>query len=111
MLSGEADDIGLDGAVVLVLPGFVIALLDWHADTINSVFVGIVSPHLVRRWVNHDPARSLLPSALLAGLFLVVADIGVRLLPTSSELKLGGVAALLGAPVFIWIAARRRVSP
>ncbi|MEM6702838.1 MAG: iron ABC transporter permease [Acidobacteriota bacterium] len=74
-------------------------------------FVGIVSPHLVRRWVNHDPARSLLPSALLAGLFLVVADIGVRLLPTSSELKLGVVAALLGAPVFIWIAARRRVSP
>ena len=71
-------------------------------------FVGIVAPHLVRPLVNHDPARTLAPSALLAGLILVLADIGVRLAPTDAELKLGVVAALLGAPVFIWIAARRR---
>jgi iron complex transport system permease protein len=71
-------------------------------------FVGIVAPHMVRPLVNHDPARSLLPSALLAGLILVVADIGVRLLPTNSELKLGVVAALIGAPAFAWIAFRRR---
>ena len=71
-------------------------------------FVGIVAPHLVRPLVNHDPARSLLPSALLAGLLLVLADIGVRVLPTNTELKLGVVAALVGAPVFVWIAMRRR---
>ncbi|MBM3927975.1 MAG: iron ABC transporter permease [Sphingomonadales bacterium] len=71
-------------------------------------FVGIVAPHLVRPWVGHDPARSLLPSALLAGLFLVLADIGVRLIPTTSELRLGVVAALVGAPLFVAIAARRR---
>lgn len=70
-------------------------------------FVGIVAPHLVRPLVGHDPARSLVPSALLAGLFLVLADIGVRLLPTEGELKLGVVAALVGAPLFVWIAARR----
>ncbi len=73
-------------------------------------FVGIVAPHLVRPFVNHDPARSLLPSALLAGLILVLADIGVRLIPTNAELKLGVVAALIGAPVFIWIAVQRRVT-
>lgn len=73
-------------------------------------FVGIVAPHIVRPWVDHDPARSLLPSATAAGLFLVVADIGVRVLPTDSELKLGVVAALVGAPLFAVIAARRRTS-
>lgn len=73
-------------------------------------FVGIVAPHLVRPFVHHDPARTLAPAALLAGLILVLADIGVRVAPTDTELKLGVVAALLGAPVFIWIAARRRVS-
>ena len=73
-------------------------------------FVGIVAPHLVRPLVNHDPARTLAPSAMLAGLILVLADIGVRVAPTDAELKLGVVAALLGAPVFIWIAARRRVT-
>ena len=72
-------------------------------------FVGIVAPHLVRPFVHHDPARTLIPSALLGGLLLVMADIAVRLLPTTTELKLGVVAALIGAPAFIWIAARRRL--
>ncbi len=71
-------------------------------------FVGIVAPHVVRPMVDHDPARSLLPSALLAGLILVLADIGVRLVPTVNELKLGIVAALIGAPAFIWIAMQQR---
>ena len=69
--------------------------------------MGIVAPHLVRPLVDHDPARTLAPSALLAGLILVLADIGVRIAPTSAELRLGVVAALIGAPFFIWIAARR----
>lgn len=69
-------------------------------------FVGIVAPHLVRPLVGHDPARLLVPSALLGALVLVLADIGVRLLPTDAELRLGVVAALVGAPVFAWIAAR-----
>lgn len=73
-------------------------------------FVGIVAPHLVRPWLRYDPARLLVPSALLGALILVLADIGVRVLPTDSELKLGVVASLLGAPVFIWIAARRRLA-
>ena len=71
-------------------------------------FVGIVAPHVIRPFVRYDPARTLLPSALLAGLFLVLADIGVRILPTQTELKLGVVAALFGAPAFIWIAIKRQ---
>ena len=73
-------------------------------------FVGIVAPHIIRPFVNYDPARSLLPSALLAGLILVLADILVRLMPTNTELKLRVVAALIGAPAFIWIAMQRRVT-
>jgi iron complex transport system permease protein len=70
-------------------------------------FIGIVAPHLVRPWTAHDPARSLVPSGLLGGVLLVLADLGVRLLPTQAELHLGVVAALIGAPAFAWIAARR----
>ncbi|MGC5198957.1 iron chelate uptake ABC transporter family permease subunit, partial [Aphanothece microscopica] len=71
-------------------------------------FVGLVAPHLVRPWVGHDPARTLAPSALLGGLILVAADSVVRVAPGATELKLGVAAALIGAPVFVWIAARRR---
>lgn len=73
-------------------------------------FVGIVAPHLVRPWVRHDPASTLLPAALLGALLLVLADIGVRVLPTGTELKLGVVAALIGAPVFVRIATRRQAT-
>lgn len=71
-------------------------------------FVGIVAPHLVRPLTGYDPARSLLPSALLGGVMLVLADILVRLMPTAAELKLGVVAAIVGAPAFAWIAAQRK---
>ena len=73
-------------------------------------FVGIVAPHFVRPLVHHDPARTVLPAALLGGLLVLVADIVVRVLPSVTELKRGVVAALLGAPVFVWIAMRRRGS-
>ena len=72
-------------------------------------FVGIVAPHVLRPFVRHDPARLLVPSALLGAVILVAADIGVRLIPTVSELRLGVVAALIGAPVFVWIAAKGRI--
>jgi iron complex transport system permease protein len=39
-------------------------------------------------------------------MILLVADISVRVFPLQQELKLGVAAALLGGPVFIWIAAR-----
>ncbi len=70
-------------------------------------FVGIVAPHLVRPWVNYRPGAVLIPAALVAGLILLAADLLVRTLPTHTELKLGVVAALIGAPAFVWIASRR----
>ncbi len=73
-------------------------------------FVGIVAPHLARSFVDYDPARALVPSALMAALFLILADIGVRIIPTQNELKLGVVAALIGAPAFVWIAMQRRAN-
>lgn len=68
-------------------------------------FVGIIAPHLVRRHVDHLPGRTLLPAALLAGALLVLADTLIRLLPARGELRLGVVAALFGAPLFVLIAA------
>jgi iron complex transport system permease protein len=71
-------------------------------------FVGIIAPHVIRPWVSYDPARTLLPAGLFAGIILMLADIAVRLAPTTNELKLGVVAALIGAPAFVWIAAARQ---
>ncbi len=70
-------------------------------------FIGIMAPHIVRPFVGYDPARTLAPSAFLGGIILVLADIFIRLIPTPTELRLGVVAALIGAPAFVWIAMQR----
>ncbi len=71
-------------------------------------FVGIVAPHLVRPLVGYDPSRTLIPSALLGGTMLVLADIAIRILPSTNELKLGVVVAMIGAPIFILVVVQRR---
>jgi iron complex transport system permease protein len=71
-------------------------------------FVGLVAPHLVRGLVRHDPGRLMLPASLAGAALLLAADIGVRLVPAQSEIKVGVVTALIGAPFFILLVFRRR---
>ncbi|MEM1284756.1 MAG: iron ABC transporter permease [Pseudomonadota bacterium] len=72
-------------------------------------FIGLVAPHLVRPLVGYDPARLLLPATLSGACLLLVADLVVRLVPTSGEpLKVGVVTALVGAPFFLALVMRER---
>lgn len=71
-------------------------------------FVGLVAPHLVRPFLRYDPGRLLVPAALGGALLLMVADIVVRLIPSQTELKVGVLTALIGAPFFIMLIFRRR---
>jgi iron complex transport system permease protein len=71
-------------------------------------FVGLVAPHLVRRFYGSDPARTLLPSALAGAALLLAADIIVRLVPGPLEIKIGVITALIGVPFFIAMIFRER---
>lgn len=71
-------------------------------------FVGLVAPHLVRPLVAYDPARALLPAGLAGAALLLAADCAVRLIPSSVEVKIGVLTAILGVPFFLWIIVRRR---
>jgi iron complex transport system permease protein len=64
-------------------------------------FIGLVAPHLVRRAVDADPARVLLPGALVGAALLTGADIAVRAIPAADELRIGVVTALIGVPFFL----------
>jgi iron complex transport system permease protein len=71
-------------------------------------FVGLVLPHAVRLIVGPSN-RPLLPlSALVGGIFLVWADTAARTVFDPRELPVGIVTALIGAPVFAVMLARRR---
>ena len=71
-------------------------------------FVGLILPHAVRLLVGPGH-RALLPlSALVGAIFLVWADTIARTIFDPRELPVGIVTALIGAPVFALLLARRR---
>lgn len=71
-------------------------------------FVGLVLPHAVRLLVGSQH-RALLPlSALVGAIFLVWADTIARTAFDPRELPVGIVTAIVGAPVFALLLARRR---
>ena len=71
-------------------------------------FIGLIVPHLIRPLTDRSPSAILLPSALGGAALLTLSDIAVRLIPTTSELKLGVVTAFLGIPIFLLHLLRER---
>ncbi len=71
-------------------------------------FIGLVAPQIMRPFVNYDPARLLIPAALAGAALLLTADIIVRLVPSASEINIGIVTALIGAPFFIVLIMQQR---
>ena len=71
-------------------------------------FVGLIVPHLVRPLTDRRPSAVLLPAGLGGAALLTLADIGTRLVPTATPLKLGVVTAFLGVPVFVYHLLRER---
>lgn len=71
-------------------------------------FVGLIVPHLIRPLTDRSPSAILLPSAIGGAALLTLADLGVRIIPTTNELKLGVVTAFLGVPIFLLHLMRER---
>jgi iron complex transport system permease protein len=66
-------------------------------------FVGLIVPHILRRFVGHDHLF-LAPACLLGGgAFLTVCDAAARTVMAPAELPVGILTALLGGPFFLWL--------
>ena len=72
-------------------------------------FVGLIVPHLCRLLVGTDH-RWLLPlTAVVGAVLLTAADVVGRVIARPDEVEVGIVTALIGAPVFIALARRKKV--
>lgn len=72
-------------------------------------FVGLITPHIVRPFVNNEPGKTLLLSCPIGALIVLMSDIVIRTLPTSGEMKLGVLTALIGTPFFLYLIFRQKV--
>ena len=71
-------------------------------------FVGLLAPHMVRRFVGTDH-RVLIPaSALLGAAFVVLCDIAARMLFAPFELPVGILLSLIGGPFFLHLLLHRK---
>lgn len=103
-----AQGLGVSLVRTRILALIAIALLCGAAVSIAGPigFIGLVVPQIIRRLVSVD-LRVMVPlSACCGALVLLLADIAARTLFTPHELATGVMTALVGAPVFILMAAR-----
>ena len=71
-------------------------------------FVDLVAPHIVRRLFGSSHKYVIPMSALFGGAFMVICDLAARTVASPSELPVGAVTAIIGAPFFAYIYFGRR---
>ena len=94
---------GLAAALIVVLAGSAVAV----SGPIG--FIGLLVPHIIRRLVGGDQVTVIALSAIAGPLLLNAADLAGRIAAFPSEMPVGIVTALVGAPAFLLILWRQRV--
>lgn len=107
----EARSFGLnvkrDRAVIIFAASVITALSVSIAGVIG--WVGVVIPHFARMLVGPD-YRKLLPASLSLGIsYLIVIDDLCRLV-SATEIPIGVITGIIGAPLFIYFIYKKKVS-
>ena len=90
--------------IYIIVVSFIIAIIVCKCGIIG--FVGLIIPHLTRGLVGTNHWK-LMPVAILIGaIFIMVADIVARTL-AASEIPIGIITSLCGAPVFAYIMLKK----
>ena len=105
-----AESLGMKAGRVRILLLAVAAALAGAAVSFAGLlgFVGLIAPHMMRRFTG-DEARYLLPASALGGAaLLLICDTASRTLFAPYELPVGITLAFIGGPFFIWLLLRQR---
>ncbi|MBR0716302.1 iron ABC transporter permease [Bradyrhizobium liaoningense] len=100
--------IDVDRLRLLVISGVALGVGGAVAVSGTIGFIGLVAPHLMRPLIGHDPSRLLVPSALAGSSLLLASDIAVRIIPSTSDIKVGVLTSIIGVPFFLYLIVRER---
>jgi iron complex transport system permease protein len=111
LLAGEreATHLGVDVPRVRVVVYVAASILTAFAVSVSGSigYVGLLVPHAMRLLFGSDH-RMLLPTSAFGGaIVVVIADTIARTVVAPSEISVGAVTALVGAPFFIYLLRRR----
>ncbi len=71
-------------------------------------FVGLLGPHICRKFVGTDHRKLALASLFFGGAFLVICDTAARILWSPAEVPVGVLTSLIGSVFFLWLLVRGR---
>jgi iron complex transport system permease protein len=105
-----AASLGIDVARTRIALVAGTALAVGAATAVTGVigFVGLLVPHVLRPFAGHRPSLLLPASALAGAIFLLTADIGLRVAQPWMDLRVGVLTALIGTPFFVWLVLKTR---
>jgi iron complex transport system permease protein len=108
--AAESLGVNVEALRLIVIIGVALGVGASVAVAGSIAFIGLVAPHLMRPLVNHDPARLLLPAGLAGSALLLAADIAVRIIPSTTDIKVGVLTSIIGVPFFLYLILRQRQS-
>ena len=100
-----AKSLGVNTRAVMLISMGICSLLSAVAVSFVGIisFLGLVAPHIMRRFVGND-YRYLVPSSAVAGaLLLILADTFGRSIMAPVVLPIGALTSFLGAPMFLFL--------
>jgi iron complex transport system permease protein len=107
---GEQDALalGVDVRRVKLMVYIAASMITGAAVAVGGVigFVGLIMPHAVRLMGGSDNRLVIPGSALGGAAFLLVADTMARTVIAPSEIHIGVVTAIVGAPGFVYLLRR-----
>ena len=89
----------------MILSSVIVGFAVYAAGMIG--FIGLVIPHIVRMLFGTDHKRLIPLSALLGSVFLIWADVACRIILENSEIPIGILVSIIGAPCFIYLLIKR----
>jgi len=103
----EARTMGINAGRLRTVVIFCATLITAASVAVSGMigWVGLVIPHLARRMTGNNYQRLMPASMLLGALFLLVVDDVSRTLFTT-EIPIGILTSLIGAPFFIYLISR-----
>lgn len=89
----------------LLITSLIIGVLVYAAGTIG--FIGLIIPHVVRMIFGTDHKKLIPISALVGAIFVIWADAFSRTLIKGTEIPIGIIISMIGAPCFVWLMVRK----
>ncbi|OAA20226.1 MULTISPECIES: iron ABC transporter permease [unclassified Kosmotoga] len=105
----HAITLGINPEKIKVTVFFTVALVSAISVATAGLigFVGLIIPHITRLIFGVDSRFSLFSNVAIGGIFLIACDSFARTFFQPTELPIGAVTALVGAPIFIYLMRRR----